>query len=147
MGWKVKMYPTSLDWKACLGECTVFVIPAAKSSFVPRYKHAKPLLKQDLMFISLYVYHSLSWRGVLPAIPFTWGPCVFISSSRTMSRQGIVYGAYVQSSPFRAREMAPCTVLPKVLNLTLITHMVAHTVWCCLLVCRYACKVFIYRNT
>lgn len=52
MGQKVKMYLTSCDRLTCLGICTVYVVPSAKVSFVPRGKLEKLLLRQELMLVS-----------------------------------------------------------------------------------------------
>lgn len=46
------MHPTSSDWFACLGMCPVYIIPSARVSSMPRGKLEKPLLKQQLLFIS-----------------------------------------------------------------------------------------------
>lgn len=48
----VKMGLTSSDWPTCLGMCPVYMIPSAKVSFMPRGKLEKPLLKQELLFMS-----------------------------------------------------------------------------------------------
>lgn len=89
------MHPISSDWLACLGMCPVHVMPSARVSFMPRSKLEKPLLKQELLFIS--DQHSefsssliLVESQPLDQLRFFHQPlnenyCMFTSNSRAMS--------------------------------------------------------------
>ena len=95
IGKRVKMYPTSSDWLACLGLCPVYAIPSARVSFVPRGKLEKPLLKQELLFLSDQQSKFSSSLSLLESQPlaqryFSHHPLskddhMFISNCRTMS--------------------------------------------------------------
>lgn len=89
------MYSTTSDLPTCLGMCFIYTTPSARVSLMPRGKLEKPLLKQELLFISdqhskfsasLTLMENLPLdQPCLSCCPLNKDWYVFITNSRAMS--------------------------------------------------------------